>query len=176
MASVGESSKLIMRHARSTRGARVSVLGKEILLSLLPDLRSVVLDMRVVGFIAVQRGIYIGAVLAGLLALGCGAKTAYVSEEAAEAYVSRPTKLSFSSEEGHFSAEDLRWSDWGQPVATGSGYLSRSYAGGQASETGSVTLSRPMTCNGKLYYTAATFKPSGELFTPTSPIQLRRPC
>jgi hypothetical protein len=126
----------------------------------------------------VQRGIYIGAVLAGLLALGCGAKTAYVSEEAAEAgpYVSRPTKLSFISEEAHLSAEDLRWSDWGQPVATGSGYLSNSFAGGQASETGSVTLSKPVTCNGKLYYTAASLKPSGALFTPTSPIQLKAPC
>jgi hypothetical protein len=132
-------------------------------------------------FIAVQRGIYIGAVLAGLLASGCGAQTAYVSENAAETgpYVSRPTKLLFSGEEGvpPLWAEDLRWSDWGQPVATGSGHLFRSFAGGTtASEAGSVTLSKPVSCNGKLYYAAATLNPPGALLAPTSPIQVKTPC
>jgi hypothetical protein len=138
------------------------------------------LTLRVVRFIAVQRGSCICAVLAGLLALGCGAHTAYVSENAAAAgpYVSRPTTLSFSIEEGPpLTAEGLRWSDWGQPVATGSGFLLRSFGGGsQASEAGSVTLSKPVTCNGKLYYAAATFNPPGVLLTPASPIPVKTPC
>jgi hypothetical protein len=128
----------------------------------------------------VQRGTYIGAFLAGVLTVGCGAQTAYVSENAAAAgpYVSRPMKLLFTSEEGLvLEAKDLRWSDWGQPVATGSGYLYRSFNGGaDASEVGAVTLSKPVTCNGKLYYAAATFKPPGALLTPTSPIRLKTPC
>jgi hypothetical protein len=128
----------------------------------------------------VQRGIFIGAVLAGLLALGCGAKTAYVSENSAAAgpYVSRPTTLSFTVEESPaLRAEGLRWSHWGQPVATASGYLFRSFAAGsQASEAGSVTLSKPVTCSGKLYYAAASFKPPGVLLTPTSPIAIKTPC
>jgi hypothetical protein len=127
----------------------------------------------------VRRGSYIGAVLAGLLALGCGSQTAYVSENAAAAgpYVSRPTALSFSSEELTLTAERLTWSDWGQPVATGSGYLQRGFGGGSsASEVGTVTLSKPVTCNGKLYYAAATFEPPGVLLVPTSPIPIKTPC
>jgi hypothetical protein len=127
----------------------------------------------------VQRGTYIGAVLAGLLALGCGAQTAYVSENAAATgpYVSRPTTLSFSIEESPVSAEGLQWSDWGRPVATGNGRLSRSFAGSTTvSEAGGVTLSKPVTCNGKLYYSAATFQPPGALLTSTSPIPVKTPC
>ena len=125
-----------------------------------------------------QRGTLIGAVLAGLLALGCGSQTAYVSENAAAAgpYVSQPTTLLLGSEGFTLKAEGLRWSDWGQPVATGSGELYQSFAGGTtASVAGTVTLSKPVTCNGKLYYAAATF-PSGELLTPPSPIRLTTPC
>lgn len=125
-----------------------------------------------------RRDTYIGAILAGLLALGCGAQTAYVSENSAAAgpYVSRPTTLLFSSEEFILKAEGLTWSDWGQPVATGSGELYQSFGGGgAASAAGTVTLSKPATCNGKLYYAAASF-PSGELLTPPSPIRLKTPC
>jgi hypothetical protein len=62
-------------------------------------------------------------------------------------------------------------------VATGSGYLFRSFGGGgEASEAGSVTLSKPVTCNGKLYYAAAIFKPPGVLLTPTSPFPFKTPC
>ena len=126
-----------------------------------------------------QRGTFIGAVLAGLLVLGCGAQTAYVSENAAAAgpYLSRPTTLQFSSEELVLQAEHLSWSDWGQPVATGSGYLSRTFGGGgTASDVGTVTLSKPKTCNGKRYYAAATFQPAEVLLTPTSPIPVTTPC
>jgi hypothetical protein len=83
----------------------------------------------------------------------------------------------FTIEEGSaLRAEGLRWTHWGQPVATVSGYLFRSFAGSQASEPGSVTLSKPVTCNGKLYYAAATFKPPGVLLTPASPIPVKTPC
>jgi hypothetical protein len=121
--------------------------------------------------------------LAALVAAGCGSSkhepSAYVSASAATQgpYVSQPTKLRFSVD-GDLTAEHLKWLDWGQAISVGKGvFVFRDYPSNASDAVnGSVTLSQPKACNGKLYYTAGVVNAPGGPFKPAGPATFSAGC
>jgi len=92
-------------------------------------------------------------------------------------YVSEPSMLSFSVD-GDLSAEHLKWSDWGQPVtfATGTFIFDKPPNHVITTVPGRVTLSRPVSCKGRSYYTVAVVRALGGSFNPSSPTMFSPPC
>jgi hypothetical protein len=113
----------------------------------------------------------------------CGSSTheatAYVSASSATQgpYVAKPTKLGFSAD-GDLVAQHLKWSDWGQSIAVGKGLFVFREAPSNASDavSGSVTLSQPKRCNGKLHYTAGVVNAPGGPFKPAGPTTFSADC
>lgn len=145
---------------------------------------------------AMRRALGIGLALAAVpLASGCGsthAKTvtvkpaaspevpsAYVSEAAPVSgpYVSEPQTLTFSAD-GDLYAQGLHWSGWGQSVAIGTGtFIFRDYpSDARAAVPGTVTLSLPVKCSGKTYYSAAVVHAPGGPFPTGNATPFDTPC
>ncbi len=141
----------------------------------------------------------LGLLLVGLTWSGCGSSSpstvtittpaapaapapslaAYVSEDAVVdgPYIKAPTTLGFSAD-GDLQAVNLVWSDWGSPVTYAHGtFLFREYpSDARVALPGTVTLSVPVTCGGKAYYSTAAVRAPGGPFAPSPLTPFRTPC
>lgn len=93
-------------------------------------------------------------------------------------YRSAPTKLDFSAD-GDLTAESLRWSGWGEPVTVATGtFIFRDYpSDAREAISGTVTLSLPVECGGKSYYSAGVVHAPGGPFEPgPGPTKFSTPC
>jgi hypothetical protein len=82
------------------------------------------------------------------------------------------------SVDGDLTAKDLTWHDWGEAKATAFGTLVEHPASGLLDTfQGSVTASRPRTCEGVRYYTEIfAHLPKQADFVPTEATKLSTPC
>jgi hypothetical protein len=82
------------------------------------------------------------------------------------------------SVDGDLVAKSLEWHGWGEAKATAFGTLAEHPASGLVDTfQGSVTVSRPQTCEGVRYYTEVfAHLPKQADFVPTEPTKLSTPC
>jgi hypothetical protein len=126
---------------------------------------------------------FFGTAALSLLASGCGGsengsgRQTFIREIIDQGKKSEPAELVFSVN-GDLTAEELEWSDWGEPTATASGtFLVRDAArGGSGPVEGSLEVTNIHVCQGENYYTrgTATLPPEASF----QPMELRfsTPC